>query len=180
MPSTLCWCDPASLPAGEASAWIAAWILPIDYRPSDILPPAVPHRTVAQQALEVVSVADGGFRRGGCDYLCVLFRGLPGCPRTDPEPARNRRFHGCLEGCSGHHSSSAVWRNSPSGVDETARGRRGRAPTAQMVRLRRRDIRRSHGFERRHFCSEEGPRSFALTGVAIFTVAVRRFLSRSG
>src|SRR5215217_3992988 len=55
-----------------------------NHRPSDILPPVVPNRAAAEQALEVVSVADGGFRRGGADRLCVLFRSILWRSRTAP------------------------------------------------------------------------------------------------
>src|SRR5215204_4522945 len=71
------------------------------YRPSDILPPAFPHRTVAQQALEVVGVADRSFRLGGSGPLRVLFRSVLWRTGADPQPARDRRLHQRLQGWFG-------------------------------------------------------------------------------
>jgi uncharacterized membrane protein YhdT len=58
--------------------------------PVGVLYTAVPHRTVAEQALEVVAMADGGFRGSGSDPRCAFFRSAIGCSWPDPKPARYR------------------------------------------------------------------------------------------
>src|SRR5215208_6236125 len=121
------------------------------YRPSDILRPAVSHWTVAQQALEVVGVADRSFRPGGSGPLRVLSRSVLWRTRADPQPARDRRLHQRLRGCSVHFGPSTLRRNSLCGVHETTAGRGSRAPATQMVRLRCCDTRYSKHPVRHHY-----------------------------
>ena len=81
--------QPNSLPAGEGMAWIAAWT-------SGVLLDAIPYWTIAEQALEVVGLADRGLYLGGGDPFCVLSRSVPGCSWPDTQPARYRRLHPVL------------------------------------------------------------------------------------
>ena len=83
--------EPNSLPAGEAMAWIAAWMLPIMIGLQVAYLMLFPTGQIAEQALEMAGVADGGLCLGGGDHCCVLSWSVSGCSWPDTQPTRYRR-----------------------------------------------------------------------------------------
>ena len=103
-----------------------------------VLTTAVPHRTVAELALEVGGVADLGGDSNRDDLLRVLVWAARRS-RPDPKPARDGGLFRRLRRGSIDYVPPPVPRGGLIAVRATAPSCRGRAPAAQMARLRRRD-----------------------------------------
>src|SRR5215207_4354894 len=100
------------------------------------LPSLTPFRTIAEQALEVVGLADRGLYLGGGDDCCVLSGSADGRSWPDTQPARDRGSHPHLQSALVHHVSCSVPCSSLLIICAAAPGRRGRAPAAQVACLR--------------------------------------------
>jgi len=122
---------------GGRSAGLDRFLAPArHHRPYGVLFSAVPHWTIAEQALEMVGLADCDFCRSGSDHLCVVSRSANGCSWPDPKPGRDRRLHQRLQSHGVRHISCSDWRSGLSSVTATAPGHRSGAPADQVVCLR--------------------------------------------
>src|SRR5215212_4936083 len=116
--------------------------------PSGVLHPAVSHRKVTKQALEMVGLANSDLCRGGSDSRCVFFWSAIGNSWPDPKSAWDRGLlQHLLQSGSVHHGFSPAPRSGLSSVYTLAPCHRSGASTDQMVRLRCCGIRK-----RRHSC----------------------------
>ena len=66
--------EPNSLPAGEALAWIASWMLTHHHRHSGFSILTVPHGKATEQALEMGGVVDRGACPSRSDHLLPSLR----------------------------------------------------------------------------------------------------------